>query len=133
MAATTEDYAAQGGIRDERLKRWVWFYSVNVLHRDGDLPAVIYDDGSKHWYFYGTRHREGGPAFDAPGGHREWWFHGKLHRIDGPATEMGPVPVLWCVDGKKFPNGDDDEYQQACREYLAHKNKGKWTKGTTGT
>jgi len=132
MAATAEDYAAQGGIRQGRLKRWVWFYSNDVLHRDGGLPAVISDDGSKHWYFYGTRHREGGPALDSPDC-REWWFHGKLHRIDGPATERGPVPVLWCVDGKKFPNGDDEEYQQACREYLAHKNKGKCTKRATGT
>ena len=41
-----------------------WYDSVNKfeLHRENDLPAVEYQNGSKSWYKNGVLHRENGPA-----------------------------------------------------------------------
>jgi len=57
------------------------------LHRDGDLPAVEFKNGTKQWYQHGSLHRDGDqPASvlyddDLVG---EYWFQdGKLHRDDG--------------------------------------------------
>ena len=42
------------------------WYKNGELHRDGDLPAVIWHHGSKEWYRYGKRHRDHGPAMITP-------------------------------------------------------------------
>lgn len=47
------------------------------LHRDGDLPAIIWADGTQEWYQNGELHRDGGkPAFVDPDGHISWWKNG---------------------------------------------------------
>jgi len=67
------------------------YYYKNVLHRDNDLPAVKWSDGSKMWYQNGKLHRpeKDGPAVieKIPGGiiYKKWYIDGKLHRINGPA------------------------------------------------
>jgi hypothetical protein len=43
------------------------------LHREDDLPAVEYSDGSKEWYINGLRHREYGlPAVEFSYGNKSW-------------------------------------------------------------
>ena len=40
-----------------------------ILHRDGDKPAVIYNDGTMFWYKEGKIHRDGDkPAVIYPDG-----------------------------------------------------------------
>ena len=48
-------------------------------HRDGDLPAVIYYNGTQAWYQLGKLHRDNGlPAEIHPDGKMTWWEHGKF-------------------------------------------------------
>lgn len=40
-----------------------WVNPAGRLHRDGDLPAVVWKDGARcEWYRNGVRNRETGPA-----------------------------------------------------------------------
>lgn len=164
MVAISEDYAAQGGIREGNC--WRWRDPQGRVHRDGDLPAVIHDDGQLAWYQHGNRHRDGdrpaiigasgcykewciqgqthrdnGPAEKHSDGVRVWRLNGKFHRIGGPAIEdpndsiawqMQDDDPYWYVNGKGFINGDDDEYKEACLEYIST-HGGRLTKGRLGT
>jgi hypothetical protein len=50
-----------------------YYNSEGFLHRENDLPARIYENGTKSWWINGKRHRENGPAvIDAYG--QMWWF-----------------------------------------------------------
>ena len=159
MAAISEDYAAQNGVRED--SRWTWRDSKGRLHRDGDLPASIDDNGcrmwcqhgilhrdndrpaiiiigprgcEKHWWVHGRRHRDNRPAEKYGDGIRHWKVYGKLHRIGGPAIE-DPNDIhgtRWYVNGQVFPNGDDDEYKEACLEYIRTFG-GRLPKGRLGT
>jgi ribosomal protein L25 (general stress protein Ctc) len=53
---------------------------VNGLrHRDGDLPAVVYNNGYSAWYKNGVRHRSGGkPAIIYTNGNSTYWENGSL-------------------------------------------------------
>lgn len=63
----------------------IWFIN-NKIHRNNDLPAVIWGNGTNMWFQYGLRHRIGNPAVIYDGGfiYFEW---DKFHRIDGPAVK----------------------------------------------
>jgi hypothetical protein len=39
------------------LKCYYWYKNCH-LHRDDDLPAMIYSNGRKEWYKFGKRHRD---------------------------------------------------------------------------
>jgi hypothetical protein len=96
--------------------------SGRALHRIGDLPAVIYADKRREWYFQGKLHREGGqPAVVGPL-HRKWYRHGGIHRDqDQPAFIGQDGSLLWYVNGQRhrdndlpagvFPNGYQEWYQ----------------------
>jgi hypothetical protein len=48
----------------------IFHYQNGLLHREGDLPALIEKNGTQ-----------------------SWWKHGKLHRMGGPAVyRSGPGP-----------------------------------------
>ena len=55
------------------------------LHRE-DGPAVIYLNGSKHWWLNGKQHRIGGPAVFNADGYKAWIVNGDPHRAIGPAV-----------------------------------------------
>lgn len=58
----------------------VWFKNEHI-HRDDDLPAVVWDNGGEEWYQDGKLHRDGDkPAVVGADGARQWWKHGKPHR-----------------------------------------------------
>jgi hypothetical protein len=64
-----------------------FFYRSYCLHRDGDLPAVIWDRGHSSWYRDSDLHRDGDqPATVYANGRREWAQEGSLHRDGGPAV-----------------------------------------------
>lgn len=54
----------------------------------------------------GNFHRESGPAVINENGDKHWYLHGKLHRIDGPAIEWskhGSKKInQWWIEGKLY-------------------------------
>ena len=59
-------------------KYWgnVEYYKNGVLHRDGDLPAVISARGDLEYYKNGRRHRDNGPAVIRKNGVCSWYKNG---------------------------------------------------------
>ena len=48
-----------------------------ILHRDNDLPAIIYNNGDKEWYKNSKLHRDNDlPAIIRADGTQEWWIYG---------------------------------------------------------
>ena len=81
-------------IVEEDSEKVIWMDWNWNKHREGDLPAIEYKDGTKIWYKNGVKHRDGNlPAVVFPDGHQEWWVKGKLHREDGPAIVRSEG---WC-------------------------------------
>jgi len=60
----------------------------------------VYENGDKHWYLNGKRHREDGPAIEYSNNHKEWWINGKRHREDGPAIEYVDGTRHWYLNSK---------------------------------
>jgi hypothetical protein len=87
--------------------RLVWVDEHGKLHRDGDLPAVIWN-GHKLWYCHGCLHRGNGlPASEWAYGSKTWYVDGVMHRDDDlPAVEYPDGRRAWYVHGK-FQNGAD--------------------------
>ena len=52
------------------------YYKNGVLHRDGDLPAVISARGDLEYYKNGRRHRDNGPAVIRKNGVCSWYKNG---------------------------------------------------------
>ena len=80
---------------------YYWTNSNDQLHRDHDLPAVIYDDGIKKWYQNGKLDRLNGKytILEADGtkvwmwnlpNNTQYW-----HREDGPTIQK-----KWCWQHK---------------------------------
>ena len=56
----------------------IW-HKNGKIHRDNDLPAIIYGNGVKYWYKNGRLHREKGPAIVNLDGENEYFLNGKLY------------------------------------------------------
>lgn len=73
------------------------------LHRDEDLPAVIWASGEVEYWVNGKRHRGNGKPAIVQRGRREWWVNGDRHRdLDLAAIEddnMGQYE--WFVFGER--------------------------------
>jgi hypothetical protein len=74
--------------RDYDLPAVVWpngtkfWYQHGKLHRDGDLPAIVYPNGTKFWYQHGESHQDGDlPAVVRPNGRQEWWVEGRKQSV----------------------------------------------------
>ena len=52
------------------------YYKNGVLHRDGDLPAVITARGDLEYWKNGRRHRDNGPAVIRKDGVCSWYKNG---------------------------------------------------------
>ena len=51
------------------------FYSFGVQHRENDLPATVFADGTMHWYMLGKMHRNNSlPALITDNGNVKRWF-----------------------------------------------------------
>ncbi len=62
-----------------------WFNNAGELHRENDMPAVIWADGSKSWFKNRKRHRDNDlPALVRADGTKEWWITGKFVRNEEP-------------------------------------------------
>ena len=69
-----------------------FWYKDNLLHRDDDLPAIIYTGGIKFWHQNGLWHRENGPADMWADGENCWWIEGVSYSFDE-----------WCLKLNKSP------------------------------
>jgi len=69
----------------------------------------VYEDGSKHWFLHGEKHREDGPAFERADGYKSWYLHGKRHREDGPAQEFANGTKQWWLHDEKLT---EEEHRQ---------------------
>lgn len=57
---------------------WIWKDEDGKLHRGGDKPAAVHDEGKEEWYEHGRRHRLTGFAvLDLRRRQYEWWVDGK--------------------------------------------------------
>lgn len=70
------------------IERW---YKDGELHRDGDQPAIIYDDGSRYWYQHGQVHRDADkPAVICADGYQAWYKADKRHRDGDKPARIWP-------------------------------------------
>jgi hypothetical protein len=92
-------------------KRWC---SINgKLHRNNDLPAVEFADGTKKWYVNGKLHRDNDlPAVEFADGNKCWCENGRMHRLGGlPALEHVNGEKEWWIYNKYY------SYEQVCNNY----------------
>jgi hypothetical protein len=60
----------------EEKEKTTWLVNGKI-HRDNDLPAIEWIDGSKSWYINGKLHREDNkPAVEHSDGWKYWWVDG---------------------------------------------------------
>jgi hypothetical protein len=96
-------------IVEEDSEKIVWMDWNWNKHRDGDLPAIEYKDGTQIWYKNGVKHRDNDlPAVIFLDGHQEWWMDGKLHRDEGPAITRSEGRLFYFKNGVEYyPDGED--------------------------
>lgn len=79
-----------------------WYNKEGKLHRDGDLPAVVYPDGGREYYRNGVTHRDRGPAVVMPSFNDsykvKYYRNGKIHRVGGPAVYRSGHKEYWFRD-----------------------------------
>jgi hypothetical protein len=92
-----------------------WVTTRGVLHRSGDKPARIWQNGREEWWFNGALHREGDkPAIyqsDSDGTFVfEHYFKGNLHRDNEQAAVSRYDGTVWRYEwykhGLKHRDGD---------------------------
>lgn len=88
------------------------------VHRAGDLPAIEYSDGTKHWYTNGKLHRYGDrPAIEGIDGYKSWFDNGTRHRETGPAIDMNNnEKVLWFLHGRALTTTQINTYVSFCQK-----------------
>jgi hypothetical protein len=84
----------------DNLKRKMWFNDNNQLHRDDDLPAIVWINGTKEWYINGIRCRKNGPAIEMNDGTIFWYEDGLCSRNkDLPAIEYKNGTKQYWING----------------------------------
>lgn len=57
----------------------------------------------KHYFSYGQKHREGDlPAVIFDTGYKEYWKNGNLHRVNGPAIIFSDGTKLFYLEGRRL-------------------------------
>jgi hypothetical protein len=127
------DAPASAQMRLDKHGTQKWFDAEGKLHRDGDLPAIVYQRSSGatstfgvcgQWFRHGLLHREGGkPAVvdsnDVESA--EWWVNGVRHRDgDEPAmVQMAGQYRVWYKEGKIHREGDEPAIIDETVDYRA--------------
>ena len=90
-----------------------WYNSKGILHRDNDLPAIEYANGSKEWYMNGKHHRENDlPAVEWYDGAKYWYINNEIHRENGPASEFSDGGKAWYWHGKYIEVNSQEEFEE---------------------
>lgn len=111
----------------------VW-YKYGLRHREGDKPARVYSDGSKHWFLRGKPAREGDKSMvEYRDGTQVWCLSDtaaatKIHRDgDKPAVICRNGYLAWYKEGKRHREGDKpatvrgDGYKEWILHGLTHR------------
>ena len=94
-----------GGCKYSRNGNTRWHDTLGRTHRDGDLPAFVFSDGTRYWYRHGEPHR----AWDLPAvvrtycGTQEWWAHGVRQSVADCARNRRWSPLraaFFCRRGR---------------------------------
>ena len=103
-----------------------YWYKNGKYHRDNDLPAIIYPNGSQFWYQNGKYHRDNDlPAMILKNGDQYWMKNGLQHRDnDLPAIISANGDQYWMKNGLQHRdndlpatiliNGDQYWYKNGC-------------------
>jgi hypothetical protein len=74
--------------------RTVWVDENGQYHREGDLPAVMLDNGGRQWWMHGKVHRDGDkPAVEQANGTRVWYINDVVHR-EALDEQGAPLPSI---------------------------------------
>jgi hypothetical protein len=86
----------------------IW-YKNGLVHRDGDLSAIVLPTGDQEYYKEGKCHRAGDlPAVIRSSGSQFWYKNGKLHRDNGkPAVIYNNGTRRYYINGEL--NETDDK------------------------
>ena len=82
-----------------------YHYNKNdQLHRENDLPAIVYANGDKYWYKNDQYHRENDlPAIVLANGNKYWYKNDRLHREnDLPAVVLADCRTEYWIEGVKI-------------------------------
>jgi len=78
-------------------------YTYNQMFHRMNGPAVIGDDGTKSWHQYDLLHRDGDLPAIEHNNYKQWWYDGNLHRINGPAIVYNNSEYKeWWYNGKRY-------------------------------
>jgi hypothetical protein len=86
----------------------IWRDEDGKKHRYHDLPALVFANGTREWYWHGKLHRTvahqewkaiAKPAVICANGTQMWYQEGKLHRADGPALVEANGTLEWYQRG----------------------------------
>jgi hypothetical protein len=92
------------------VKAETWRTNIGELHRDGDQPAIITEDGDMYWYWSGELHRSGDQPAVIKSGVQEWWVDGSRHRDgDQPAIITEDGARFYCKDSKLHRDARDSD------------------------
>ena len=72
----------------------VWYHHSKI-HRDNDLPAIIFANGDQCWCIHGKIHRYNGPAVVCINGELQWYQNDMRHRDNGPAMICANGSRIW--------------------------------------
>ena len=80
------------------------WYKNGRVHRDNDLPAEIYNNGTQYWFQNGLCHRENDlPAIIYLNGTQKWYKNGLRHRDNYlPAIIYSSGSQEWYKNGKQY-------------------------------
>lgn len=91
----------------------LYWLKDDQLHRDGDLPTVIWANGCLEWSQNGLRHRNGDrPAYIGVDGSVAWFQNNLRHRRLGPARIYRDGTPEWWWRGKHIPVTSQYEFVQ---------------------
>jgi len=109
-----EDYVKEANGRQTFYKK-----GTKIVHRDNDLPAIIYADGAESWYQNNNLHRENDlPAVIRKSGEQLWYQNNKLHREkDFPAIINPNGTLEWYINGILHRNYDKPAKIQAGSQF----------------
>jgi len=85
-----------------------YWYQNGKIHRDNDLPAIIYYDGTQEWFQNGELNRDNDlPALIYSYGTKVWYKNGQRHRDnDMPAVIHYDGTQIWYNNGEYHRDND---------------------------
>lgn len=89
--------------RTDSCEAWRESFSGLLHRKGGPAKTIFFDSGASYEYFYfGDRHRVGGPAVIHANGSEEYYLNGKRHRLDGPACSWASGRVEYWIHGVQY-------------------------------